>query len=63
MATISVRANRVRPSDDRISNDTAFGAGTFSWQDPGPGEFMTLENLLRNRNVWTFLVLMYTVFP
>ena len=31
-------------------NDTTFGAGTFSWQDPvhswkaGPGEVMTVEN-------------------
>ena len=33
---------------------TAFGAGTFSWQDPvhsskaGPGEVMTVENLLKS---------------
>ena len=32
-------------------DDTAFGAGTFSWQDPvhswkaGPGEVMIVENL------------------
>ena len=51
MATISILANTVRPSVDRRSDDTAFGAGTFSWQDPlhswkaGPGEFMTAENL------------------
>ena len=29
MATISIMANRVRPSVDRRSDDTAFGAGTF----------------------------------
>ena len=48
MATISILANTVRPSVDRRSDDTAFGAGTFSWQDPvyslkaGP---VTVENL------------------
>jgi hypothetical protein len=37
----------VRPDCD----DTAFGAGTLTWQDPvhfwkaGPGEVMTVENL------------------
>ena len=44
---------RVRPSVDRRPDDTAFGAGTFSWQDPvhswkaGPGlnGIMTVENL------------------
>ena len=47
MATISIQANTVRPSVDRRSNDTAFGAGTFSWQNPvhswkaGPGEVIT----------------------
>ena len=52
MATISILTNTVRPSVDRRSDDTAFGAGTFSWQDPvhswkaGPGEVMTVENLL-----------------
>ena len=51
MATISILANTVRPSIDHRSDDTAFGAGTFSWQDPvhswkaGPGEVMTVENL------------------
>ena len=36
---------------NRRSDDTAFGAGTFSWQDPvhswktGSGEVMTVENL------------------
>ena len=51
MATISILANTVRPSSDRKSGDTAFGAGTFSWQDPvhswkaGPGEVMNVENL------------------
>ena len=51
MATISILANTVRPSVDLRSVDTAFGAGTFSWQDPvhswkaGPGEVMTVENL------------------
>ena len=35
------------------TDDTTFGAGTFSWQDPvhswkaGPGEVMTVENLFR----------------
>ena len=49
--TISILANTVRPSVDRRSDDTAFGAGTFSWQDQvhswkaGPGEVMTVENL------------------
>ena len=62
MATISILANTVRPFVYRRSDATAFGAGTFSWQDPGPGEFMTLENLLRNRNVWTFLVLICPIF-
>ena len=52
MATISILANTVRPSVDRRSDDTAIGAETFSWQDPvhswkaGPGEVMTVENLL-----------------
>ena len=51
MATISILTNTVRPSVDHRSDDTAFGAGTFSWQDPvhswkaGPGEVMTVENL------------------
>ena len=53
MATISIQANTVRPSVNRRSDDTTFGAGTFSWQDPvhswkaGPGEVMTVgvENL------------------
>ena len=50
MATISILANTVRPSVDRRSDDTAFGVGTFSCQDPvhswkaGPGEVMTVEN-------------------
>ena len=44
MTTISILANTVRPSVDRRSDETAFGAGTFSWQNPvhswkaGPGE-------------------------
>ena len=52
MATISIRANTVRPSVDRRLNDTAFGAETFSWQNPvhswkaGPGEVMTVENFM-----------------
>ena len=52
MATISIWANTVRPSVVRRLDDTAFWAGTFSWQDPvhswktGPGEVMTVENLL-----------------
>ena len=51
MATISIRANTVRPSVDQRSNDTAFlRAEAFSWQDPvpswkaGPGEGLTVEN-------------------
>ena len=49
MATNSIMANTDRPSVDRMSYDIAFGAGTFSWQDPvhswkaGPGEVMTVE--------------------
>ena len=52
MATISILANTVRPSDDHRLDDTAYGVGTFSWQNPvhfckaGPGEVMTVENLL-----------------
>ena len=44
-------ADTVRSSHDCRSDDTAFGAGTFSWQDPvhswkaGSGEVMTMENL------------------
>jgi hypothetical protein len=51
MATIYILANANRPSDDRRLDDTAFGAGTFSWQDAvhswkaGPGEVMTEESL------------------
>ena len=51
MATIFILANTVRPSVDRRLDDTAFRAGTFSWQDPvhswkaGPGEVMTVEIL------------------
>ena len=47
MATISILENTV----NHRSDDTAFGAGTFSWQDQvhswkaGPGEVMTEENL------------------
>ena len=46
-----MRANTVRPSVDCRLDDNAFGAETFSWQDPvhswkaGPGEVMTVENL------------------
>ena len=49
MATISILTNTVRPSVDHRSDDTALGAGTFSWQDPvhswkaGPGKVMTVE--------------------
>ena len=48
MPTISILANTVIPSVDRRSDDTTFGAGTFSWKDPvhswkaGPGEVMTV---------------------
>ena len=75
MATISIRANTVRPSVDRRSDDTAFGAGTFSWQDPvhswkaGPGlnSIMTVENLffystsvvVIARSTWTFFCQLY----
>ena len=51
MVTISILANTVRPSVNRRSDDTAFGAGTFSLQDPvhswraGSSEVMTVENL------------------
>ena len=54
LATNSILANTVRPSVDRRLDDTTFGVGTFSWQDPvhsskaGPGEVMTVENLLFN---------------
>jgi hypothetical protein len=53
METISFLANRFRPSIDHRSEDTAFGAGIFSWQDPvhswkaGPGEVMTVKNLFK----------------
>ena len=61
MATISIRANTVRPSVNRRSDDTAFGAGTFSWQEPvhswkaGPGlnGIMTVENLLLHNLFFT----------
>ena len=51
MVTISILANTVRTSVDHRLDDTTFGAGTFSWQDPvhswkaGPGEAMNVENL------------------
>ena len=57
MANISILANIFRPPVDRRSDDTAFRAGTFSWQDPvhswkaGAGEVMTVENLLWLYNV------------
>ena len=44
MGPIYILANTVRLSLDCRSDDTAFGAGTFSWQDrvhswkAGPGE-------------------------
>ena len=49
MVTIPILANTVRPSVDCRSDDTTFGVGTFSWQDPvhswkaGPDEVMTTE--------------------
>ena len=55
MPTISIWANIVRPSVDHRSDDTAFGAETFSWQDSvhswkaGPGEVMTVENLFYSK--------------
>ena len=51
MATFSFLANTVRPTVDHKLDDTAFGTGIFSWQDPlyywkaGLGEVMTVENL------------------
>ena len=42
-------------SADSQTNDTAFWAGTFSWQDQvhswkaGPGEVMTVENKQTNK--------------
>ena len=60
MATISILANTVRPSVNRRSDDTLFGAGTFSWQDPvysrkaGPGEVMTVENKQTNKLLHIF---------
>ena len=50
MATISILANTVRPYVDHKLDDTAFRAGTLSWQDPvhswkaAPGEVLTVEN-------------------
>ena len=47
-------ANTVRPSVDSRSDDTAFRAGTFSWQDPVHslkarlGEAMTVEILFNH---------------
>ena len=47
--TISMLTYTVRPSVDRRLDDTAFGAGTLSWQGPvhfwkaGPGEVMTVK--------------------
>jgi hypothetical protein len=52
METISIQVNIVRPSVNCRSDDTNFGAGTFSCQDPvhswkaGPSEVMTVENVL-----------------
>ena len=54
VATISTRADTVRPSVDCRSDDTAFGTGIFSWQDPvyswnaGPGEVMTVGKQILN---------------
>lgn len=51
MVTISILVNTVRPSDNQRLDDTTFGLGTFSWQDPehswkaGLVEVMTVENL------------------
>ena len=52
MATISILANKVRPSVNLRSDDTAFGVGTFSWQETGhswkagPCEVVTVEKQL-----------------
>ena len=49
---MAIMANTVRLSVNCRLDDTAFGAGTFSWQDPvhswkaGPGEVMTVEKKL-----------------
>ena len=51
MVTFSILTNTVRQSVDRRLDDTAFGAGKFSWRDPvyswkaGLGEVGTVENL------------------
>ena len=54
MVTISILANTVRPAVDRRLDDTDFGAGTISWQDPvhsckagpGPNGIMTVEKFI-----------------
>ena len=57
MATISILAYTVRPSVDHRLDDTTFGAGKLSWQDPahswqaGPGEVMTVEYLFEDLDV------------
>ena len=56
--TISILANTVRPSVHRRSDDTAFRAETFSWQDPvhswkaGPGEIMTGKFIYLLNPLW-----------
>ena len=61
MATISIQTNTVRPFVNHRSDDTAFGAGTFSWQDAvhswkaGPGEVMTVEN--KQTNILSYILL------
>ena len=68
MMTISILANTVRPSVDRRSDNTAFGAGTFSWQDPvhswkaGPGEVMTVENFMKCNDDMPLLMFVYKTF-
>ena len=60
MATISFQLNTVRPSVNPRLDDTAFRAGTFSWQHPlhfwnaGPCKIMTVENKLTETKVNDF---------
>ena len=64
MVTISILANTVRPPVDCRLDDTAFGAGTLSWQEQvhrwkaGSDEIITVENsllFLSAIEIWTVL--------
>ena len=72
MVTISIQVNTNRPSVDPSSDEIAFGAGTFSWQDPvhswkaGPGEVISEEYFflfiydlvpLDNNKAWDHIIL------